>query len=283
MLQDDEWCITGRVWVWQLNQKVYVAYRLIVAVGLVVWTAVDLMDESRTFYQDRVWVWFIFATNWSFLLLTITAVYQGVCVVYYTIRSPGGTDYISVDKMHTALKVQWLLQNLSCNSAIVVTISYWSFIAFLDHSNFFMTDMSQLKHTLNTVYVLLDILIGATPFRVFHMLFTICLGSIYSLFNAVYFLNDGTILEGRHYAYNVLDWGNPTEAIVTSVLCILQSVLSQIILYELFKIRTWIFYRIYFRVSDKSRDSELQSIMEEPAGYMTYLDKVAEEDTVTTQ
>lgn len=146
-----------------------------------------------------------------------------------------------------------------------------------------MTDMSQLKHTLNTVYVLLDILIGATPFRVFHMLFTICLGSIYSLFNAVYFLNDGTILEGRHYAYNVLDWGNPTEAIVTSVLCILQSVLSQIILYELFKIRTWIFYRIYFRVSDKSRDSELQSIMEEPAGYMTYLDKVAEEDTVTTQ
>lgn len=150
-------------------------------------------------------------------------------------------------------------------------------------TDFFMTEMSQLKHTLNTAYVLLDILIGATPFRVFHMLFTICLGSVYSLFNAVYFLNDGTILEGRHYAYNVLDWGNPTEAIVTSVLCILQSVLSQIILYELYKIRTWVFHRIYFRASEKSRDSELQSIMEETTGYMTYTDKTADEDTIFSQ
>jgi len=34
--------------------------------------------------------------------------------------------------MPTPLKIQWLLQNISYNSAIVVTISYWSYIAVLD-------------------------------------------------------------------------------------------------------------------------------------------------------
>ncbi|CAE1286992.1 unnamed protein product [Acanthosepion pharaonis] len=109
--------------------------------------------------------------------------------------------------------IQWLLYNLGANTAIVITISYWSFIFFMEHSKFLMTNMSKMKHMLNTVYVVLDIFISATPIRIFHMLFPIMLGSIYAIFNATYFLNDGTILDGRHYAYNVLNWNVPAEAI----------------------------------------------------------------------
>lgn len=42
------------------------------------------------------------------------------------------TDRHTFDAMPSALKLQWVLQNLSYNSAIVVTVSYWSYIAVLD-------------------------------------------------------------------------------------------------------------------------------------------------------
>lgn len=54
---------------------------------------------------------------WAFQLLT--------CMLLFSDRE-------TFDSMPLALKVQWVLQNLSYNSAIVVTITYWSYVAVLD-------------------------------------------------------------------------------------------------------------------------------------------------------
>ena len=48
--------------------------------------------------------------------------------------------------------------------------------------------MNQIKHTINTLYVLLDIFLMATPFRLFHVFITIFVGSSYVLFNGLFFL-----------------------------------------------------------------------------------------------
>ena len=45
------------------------------------------------------------------------------------------TDRQTFERTPNALKCQWLIQNLSYNSAIVVSISYWSFIVVMDHSS----------------------------------------------------------------------------------------------------------------------------------------------------
>ena len=121
-----------------------------------------------------------------------------------------------------------------------------------------------MKHTLNTAYVLVDVLVSGTPFRILHLLYAVGLGSVYALFNAVYFLNDGTIMEGRHYAYNLLDWGRPSEAVVTCTLCVVLCVFAQIILYEVYKIRAFVFTRVYFGSDGVTKsDSEMQRIMAE--------------------
>ncbi|XP_060596072.1 protein rolling stone-like isoform X3 [Ruditapes philippinarum] len=256
---------------WPVSQKVYVIYRIFVALAFIVWFAADCIYETRTFFKEHTYTYLIYATNWSFLLLTLTALYKATCAIYYSMRSGECLDRQSFDRMPTALKGQWLLQNLSYNSAIVVTASFWSYIGVLENSEKFQDDylktvmqthMSQMKHTLNTVYVIVDVLITATPFRILHLLYTVVLGSVYSLFNAIYFLNDGTIMEGRHYAYNLLDWSKPSESIVTCVLCVVMCIFAQIVLYEIYKIRFSIFTRIYFGPDGKP-DSEMQRIMGE--------------------
>lgn len=261
---------------WPINQKIYLAYRLIVALSFIAWLAADCIYEIRAFFGEHPSNYLIYATNWSFLLLTLTAVYSWTCTLYYSLRSGDCLDRQTFERMPVALKGLWLLKNLSYNSAIVVTASFWSYVAVLDESEILKTSMSQMKHTLNTVYVVVDVLISGTPFRILHLLYTIVLGSVYSLFNAIYFLNDGTILEGRHYAYNVLNWSKPSEAIVTCVLCVLMCVFAQIVLYELYKLRSTVYKRIFFGSDGVEKpDSEMQKIMgdvEAPA-YQTMGDR----------
>lgn len=135
----------------------------------------------------------------------------------------------------------------------------------------FQTDLSRLKHTLNSVYVICDVMISASPFRLLHMFYTMILGSIYALFNAIYFLNDGTILEGRHYAYNVLNWVKPTEAIVTCTLCIVLAILSQTFLFLLYRLRVWIFSKVFFKETVLTPlddfESEMSSIISDHPSY----------------
>ena len=139
-------------------------------------------------------------------------------------------------------------------------------------SEIMQTDMSRLKHTLNTVYVIIDVIISATPIRTMHMFYTVMLGSLYSLFNAIYFLNDGTIIEGRHYAYNVLNWVNPAEAVITCVLCIVLAVISQTVLYGIYRLRFCIYSKYYFKDPKLEYDefeSEMRGIMSETQSYST--------------
>ncbi|XP_052781491.1 protein rolling stone-like isoform X3 [Mya arenaria] len=249
---------------WPFNHKLYVVYRVVVAMGFIAWLISDVIYETTTFFKDHSYTYLIYATNWSFLLLTLTALLMATCTVYYSIRSGECLDRQTFERMPRALKVQWLLQNISYNSAMVVTVSYWSYIGVLDTSEVLKSPSSEVKHTLNTIYVLIDVFISGTPFRILHLLYTVCLGSIYSLFNAIYFLNDGTILEGRHYAYNLLDWGKPEEAIVTCVLCVVLCIFAQIVLYELYKVRYFLYTKLYFGSDSITKsDSEMQRIMAE--------------------
>ncbi|KAK7483684.1 hypothetical protein BaRGS_00025117 [Batillaria attramentaria] len=148
------------------------------------------------------------------------------------------------------------------------------------------TTMSQVKHTANTVYVVVDMLVIGAPFRVFHMFFPITLGSCYAIFNAIYFLNDGPTRmfgdeEGaRHLAYNFLSWHKPVEAIITCVVAMFLCVIAQIVLFVLFRLRVCVWQKLYGDCEGRM-DSELQNIvvMSQSASYNT-IDEGLEEKRV---
>ena len=86
----------GRLFQWEVPWGLYVLYRLAVAALFLVWIVADFFDEATAFYSDNYALWLIFATNWSFLLLGVTSVYQAtVTTMYYiqerNLQSPAGS------------------------------------------------------------------------------------------------------------------------------------------------------------------------------------------------
>lgn len=54
-----------------MSQACFVAYRAVVTTLLIGWPVADLLTEAMRFYGDRYTLWFLFATNWSLLLLVL--------------------------------------------------------------------------------------------------------------------------------------------------------------------------------------------------------------------
>ncbi len=57
-----------------MSLSCFVVYRAVVTTLLIGWPLADLLTEARRFYGDQYTLWFLFATNWSLLLLVLTAV-----------------------------------------------------------------------------------------------------------------------------------------------------------------------------------------------------------------
>lgn len=119
--------------------------------------------------------------------------------------------------------------------------------------------MSQLKHTLNTVYVLVDMFVNAIPIRIMHLVYPLSLGILYAIFNAVYFINDGVGPNGRHYAYYVLDWRYPLGSSITCFLGLILCIIVQILLYGIYRSRLWFHRKLTSRINEELEPGVLGS------------------------
>ena len=59
------------------------AFRCVVAAALVGWVIYDYYMETLVFYAPRYGLWFVFATDWAFLVLVATSIFQAVLIVCY--------------------------------------------------------------------------------------------------------------------------------------------------------------------------------------------------------
>lgn len=100
--------------------------------------------------------------------------------------------------------------------------------------------MSRLKHTLNSLYVVVDLMLSAVPIRIFHLVYPLTMGAIYTVFNAVYFINEGVGPDGEPYAYYVIDWRNPIQSAFYCSCGFILTSLVQFLLYGLYTTRLWI-------------------------------------------
>lgn len=270
---------------WAVRPHVYVIYRLLAAAVLLGWMSGDVIYESEAFYGGEAWRWLFFASNWSFALVTLTAVLQAVTSSLYAVQPHWVLDPVYQRSMPGLLKFQWILFNVSSVSALVVTVAYWCFIAYVSNAHaqgqtviwtwekqgviyngtesLLTSPMSRLKHTANSVYVIADVMLGATPLRLYHWFFTVFVGSVYTVFNAMYYLNHGSLmirtgvaLDGRDYYF--MNWAQPVEAIITVVFGIMLSAGAQFLLHGLTLLRRLL--RVKFG-GREIQDSELQNIV----------------------
>ncbi|KAK6175397.1 hypothetical protein SNE40_013869 [Patella caerulea] len=72
---------------WPGHPKFYPLYRVVTALVLTGWAIADVVYETRTFYNGQTWKWFIFATNWSFILLALSGLFQALTTCLYNFRS----------------------------------------------------------------------------------------------------------------------------------------------------------------------------------------------------
>ncbi|GFS25864.1 protein rolling stone [Elysia marginata] len=259
---------------WPVPHNWYLLYRAVVAVVLVIWVAGDIVYETRNFYSGSTWLWLIFATNWSFLALAITAVVLAITCWLYRHKPYWIIDPIHIRSMPYSLKLQWMLYNISSCSALVVTTGYWGYVAFVSDSLLLTSHMSRLKHTANTLYVIADLFISATPIRLQHMFLTIFMASLYIVFNALYYLSLGTVVidnrghtMGSRRGYYFMNWVDPVEAICTSVLGMLMAVVAQFILHLLYLLRRWIHRKYAPQSNMAGQDSEMQNIISRSSTY----------------
>lgn len=272
---------------WSFPQKWYLVYRAVAALVLVVWLGGDMAYETRHFYTGNTWLWFIFATNWSFLFVALTAVVLACTAWIYQYKPYWIIDPIHIRAMPNSLKLQWMLYNISSCSALVVTTGYWGYVSLVSDSQIIhiltpdgpllvllTSAMSRLKHTANTVYVITDLFITATPVRLQHMFLTIFMASLYIVFNALYYLGLGSVVidnkghtMGSPRGYYFMNWFDPVEAICTCVLGMLMAVVAQFILHLLYLLRRWIHGKYAPQSNMAAQDSEMQNIISRSSTY----------------
>ena len=201
---------------WILPQWILLLVRLILATFCIVIIIVSGVRKS----DPR---WFIYLTNWSFLLLTMAMV--GLALISI-IHAKGKTESTTASR-ETSLGKQshngvitdyerspqaesdpnradtksliwykkgvWFLWIVASNAALVVTLNYW-ILVFEPPTDF----MDIAVHALNSVVMLVEFFLASTPVRVLHVLYVMIFSVVYSLFTIIYWAAGGVTVDVTH-------------------------------------------------------------------------------------
>lgn len=117
-------------------------------------------------------------------------------------------------RMTIALKVHWLLSNLSTVVSIGVSLAYWPTYVGRDAG---LNDV--LTHAGNSVVLFVDTFIHARPPRYGHFIYPLSFGMVYlALFSLPYQLLGGLNRDYKNYIYPSLDWASNTKVAIESSL-----------------------------------------------------------------
>ncbi|CAH1780411.1 unnamed protein product, partial [Owenia fusiformis] len=238
----------------------YIGYRCFWALWHVTWTILSgvLVYPWYSKEANRV-TWFIYLTNWSYLLLTLTSLVQVPCCIYYMTKIEGMSErcQLHVGALRRPVGLLWCLYNISTSVAILVTLGYWLLI----YSGGIVYPVDAATHAVNSVYVIIDLLFTAIPVRLLHFIYPLIYVIIYALFSAIYQAAGGTNAYDLEYIYSVLDWRNPGRAIlVVFILGIIVLPLLHTGVFGLYKLRVFTFNKYFPGNNDDIDGAEKYSV-----------------------
>ena len=97
-----------------------------------------------------------------------------------------------------------------------------------------------VTHAFNTVFVLIELILGHVPIRLLHALYTIAYLTLYVIFSVIYWEANGTNARGKPYIYKVLDYENKNAGVITALVLLLAVIvppLTQLFMFGIYKLR----------------------------------------------
>ncbi|BFZ08908.1 hypothetical protein BsWGS_11946 [Bradybaena similaris] len=223
---------------WRIPQWLYLVWRLFWAAWNFAWIVYSIkLATDQALYAGAGAKWLIYLTNLSYLILTVQSILHLVIVIIYICRekSSGSLDYAQ-GSIQWYMKALWLLTTVGFDIAIIVTVLFWSLV--FKELNSIVTVM---VHGVNSLYVLLDIFIIATPVRLLHFIHPVIYGAAYIIFTVIYHVAHGTGPSSEPYIYKALDWSNPGPAIGISLGSLIVAIpLIHLLQFGLYVLRVYI-------------------------------------------
>lgn len=194
------------------NSIIFKIYRLVTFLYFLGWLIYDGIFNS----QKQGPKFYIYLTNWSFTILNIQLLFAFVISLIPNRKSdPGGPENPSAGPWASYppfyVLIYWILHYISAVASISVAILYWTLV-FNPNQN--SVDVRNLHvHGINAVYHVINILITAIPYRLFHFYIPIIYAAIYLSFTGIYFAAGGENEFGQPFIYSVLNYSTkPGEA-----------------------------------------------------------------------
>ncbi|XP_059153671.1 protein rolling stone-like [Physella acuta] len=212
----------------KIPQIVFLMWRVCWVIWHVVWLVLSIDDEGNE-------KWLIYLTNISYLMLVVQSVVYAIVVIVHTSK---GTLHPKNFETKTPwyLQLNWFLTTLSFDTAVVVTILYWTLVY-----TGRLGPLSMVTHAINSVYVISDIIIYAIPVRIFHVVYVALYALLYAIFSVIYYVCKGTNTKSLPYIYKALDWSNtlPTLGLVAAVIFVAIP-LIHLFQFALYTLRTYV-------------------------------------------
>ncbi|RVE51093.1 hypothetical protein evm_004236 [Chilo suppressalis] len=168
--------------------------------------------------------WFIYFTNWGFMLIALQALLALAVVHSYrsqkTFNNPcEDDDALMPRRPRTPLlyRAYWLSQNIATDLAFVITLIYWTVV--YDPKIHDINALNLLVHGGNSLVMICELLVTTHPIRAAHALYGVGVGVAYGVFSAVYWALGGTDRFGLPAIYPPLNWNHTGSAFGFVALC----------------------------------------------------------------
>ena len=147
-----------------------------------------------------------------------------------------------IDNLKSYHKVVWLLFTLSSTSSLIVTGLYWT----VQYPGMPANATVVNVHTLNSVFLLVEVVISNVPVRLLHHLYAHAFMSVYALFTVIYWASGGRDSNDNRFIYSVLKYeSEPATAVAYVFLAlIIELPLIHLLYFILFRLRAWIVSKI---------------------------------------
>ncbi|XP_071529756.1 protein rolling stone-like isoform X2 [Panulirus ornatus] len=211
----------------------YVVYRWAWAVYHFSWWVVNVVSEGgiQAPIQRKAYH-FIYLTNWAYFSIMIMNMVHACIISVSWLRYRRAAN---LPKRTTlSLKVLWALQNIVFLPALLITAAYWTVI--YDPANP-VTALNAEVHIINSVYVIIDLWVVASPLRILHFYIPLCFLFVYLVFTLVYWAAGGTTPEGETAIYSIVDWDNLTVTLPFVFCSAALSPLMQGVMWALYRAR----------------------------------------------
>lgn len=257
---------------WQL---VFLIYRCVMSFYFLAWLVPSGVHDLNGGPK-----YFIFLTNWSYLLFNsylLVAAMSTILqfIIHHTydsrkmsrhdlfvkhnllkfnvkekfIRELLGADY----RMEVVWyqKIQWLLGTMGLGVAVAVSILYWSVVY---SSSDELDGVNLNTHFVNGIVALFDVWFSGIIIKLYHVVYILAFGVTYGMFSGIYCVVGGTNVQGKPYIYSILDFKDELgQAIVFLIITgLVYLPLVHLVMYAIYGIRYWLAKKVCKREYNES-------------------------------